>query len=241
VCSSDLIVSGVATWPDGQSLDVCQAQINEWGLSAFLSESQHEITADGGLFDHLVYRHCARADVPDLVRVVVWCDPAVTATDQSDSNGIQVDGLAADGTIYRLYSSEQRSTPEQTIRLALLKAVEYGADHIGIETDQGGETWRSVVLVAWNSLVESDDHPHITAEMERPRMKSAKAGSIGSKAHRASQMLAAYERGELMHVIGTHATLEAALNRFPKSKPYDLVDAAYWSWRDLAKGGVQLL
>jgi hypothetical protein len=125
--------------------------------------------------------------------------------------------------------------------MALLKAVELGADHIGIETDQGGDTWRSVVVVAWQSLVDDDEYPHITDDTERPRFRSATAGSIGPKAHRAAQMLAGYERGEIVHVLGTHATLEAALNRFPKTKPYDLVDAAFWSWRALAKGGIGLL
>jgi hypothetical protein len=38
-------------------------------------------------------------------------------------------------------------------------------------------------------------------------------------------------------VRGTHATLERALNRFPKTKPLDLVDVAYWSWQDLNGGG----
>ena len=38
----DVITQGVATWP-GQSLDVCQSQIDEWGLQSFLEEAQHEV------------------------------------------------------------------------------------------------------------------------------------------------------------------------------------------------------
>jgi hypothetical protein len=239
--SKTVLITGTPTW-EGQSLAACQEMVNSMGISAFLSECQHDVRAPaGGMFDHLSFRHCVYADVPDLVRVAVWCDPAVTSTDQSDANGIQTDGIAEDGTLYRLWSWEQRSTPENTIKTALLKAVELGADHIGIETDQGGDTWRSVVVVAWQSLVDGDEYPHITDDTERPRFRSATAGSIGPKAHRAAQMLAAYERGEIVHVLGTHATLEAALNRFPKTKPYDLVDAAFWSWRALAKGGIGLL
>lgn len=236
-----VLVAGDPTW-EGQRLPVCQEMVNSMGISAFLSECQHQVQAPaGGMFDHLSFRHCAHSDVPDFVRVAVWCDPAVTSTDQSDANGVQADGIAEDGTLYRLWSWEQRSTPESTIKTALLKAVELGADHIGIETDQGGDTWRSVVVVAWQALVDDAAYPAITADTERPKFRSAKAGAIGPKAHRATQMLAAYERGEIVHVLGTHATLEAALNRFPKTKPYDLVDAAYWSWRALAKGSVTLL
>ena len=48
---------------------------------------------------------------------------------------------------------------------------------------------------------------------------------------------AAYERDTVRHVRGTHAVLEKALHRFLVKKPYDLTDAAYWAWDDLANGG----
>lgn len=38
----DIIVAGTPTW-EGQNLDVCQAQINAWGLEAFKREAQHEV------------------------------------------------------------------------------------------------------------------------------------------------------------------------------------------------------
>jgi hypothetical protein len=47
-------------------------------------------------------------------------------------------------------------------------------------------------------------------------------------------MVADYERGRVVHVLGHHEILERALRRFPVAKPYDLHDAAYWSWRELA-------
>jgi hypothetical protein len=50
-------------------------------------------------------------------------------------------------------------------------------------------------------------------------------------------MLTAYERHTIRHVRGTHTVLEKALNRFLIKKPFDLVDAAFWSWDDLANGG----
>jgi hypothetical protein len=235
-----VVVAGDATWP-GQSIAGCQDMIDSMGISAFLQECQHQVTAPaGGLFDHLAYRHCTWQEVPDLVSVEVWCDPAVTDSDRADSHGIQADGIAADDTVYRLWSWEQRGSPEDTIRRALLKAYELGADAVGVETDQGGQTWQSVAREAWRRLVEDEDYPDITTETHRPRLKSAKAGAIGSKTHRAQQMLAAYERGEIVHVIGTHAVLEAALRRFPKTKPFDLVDAAYWSWRALTKGRLRV-
>ena len=73
-------------------------------------------------------------------------------------------------------------------------------------------------------------------DSEVPKMKMAKAGSIGPKTHRASQMLTDYEKGRITHVYGTHGVLEKGLRRFPKTKPFDLVDAAFWAWRDLRPG-----
>ncbi len=42
------------------------------------------------------------------------------------------------------------------------------------------------------------------------------------------------ERGEVIHVLGTYAVLERALKRFPLREPFDLVDAAFWAWHDVA-------
>lgn len=220
-----VITGGTATWA-GQDMERCQAIIADTGLTAFLSESQHEVMMQaGGMFSHLEFRHCTWDKVPDLVRIVVWVDPAVTSTDDSDSQGIQADGIAADGTIYRLWSWEQRTTPQDSLQRAIKKAVELGARAVGVETDQGGDTWQSVYREAVLAL---------KLPKTPPGFRSVKAGAgYGPKVHRAGQMLADYEQGRIVHVTGTHQVLERALFRFPKVKPFDLVDAAFWSWNDL--------
>lgn len=227
-----VITGGTPTWPEGMGLDVCQADLDKIGITAFKAEKQHDVEPPaGGMFDHLVFRHCRWGEVPDLLRTVVWVDPAVTNTDNSDSMGIQADGLADDGTVYRLYSWEARTTPQDAIQRAIRKAVELGADSVGVETDQGGDTWESVYELAAERLVAAGEF----AADQIPRFASEKAGAgHGPKTQRAAQMLAAYERGEIVHVVGTHETLERALRRFPASKPFDLVDAAFWSWHDLS-------
>lgn len=231
-----VITGGTARWA-GMDLDRCQEIIDTEGISAFLKERQNETQeVAGGMFDHLSYRRCSWDEVPwhAIERTVVWVDPAVTNTDSSDSHGIQADSLSADGTIYRLYSWEDRTSPRDVLRRAILKAVELKAEAVGVETDQGGDVWRSAYDEAARSLVEEG----LIRERDVPAFRSAKAGSgHGSKAHRGGLMLAAYERGRFVHVIGTHDVLERALRRFPKAKPLDLVDAAYWSYSDLEAGG----
>ena len=229
-----VITAGTPIWA-GMDLARCQRMVEQFGLTAFRSESQQEVDdPDGGMFGHLDFRHCRADQVPDLVRVVVWVDPAVTATDQSDAHGIQADGIAADGIIYRIWSWERRATPEESLERAILKAVELGADSVGVETDQGGDTWQVVYRSVWDRL-RADGRVPDAARM--PRFKAEKAGGgHGPKAHRASQMLADYERGRFVHVLGTHEVLERGLRRFPGKKPFDLVDAAFWCWHDLTGG-----
>lgn len=228
------IVAGESTWPAKTIADL-QAEMNELGESAFRSEKQHEVDRlEGGIFGHVVFRHCLPEAAPATYDdVQVWVDPAVTDTDQSDCHGIQADGYA-NKTLYRLYSWEARTSPEDALRRAILKAIELGASCVGVETDQGGDTWRSTYENTWRKLSESGAVP---ADAPMPPFRQEKAGGIGSKAQRAQQMLAAYERGEIVHVAtGTQETLERALKRYLLRKPFDLVDAAFWSWHGLTRG-----
>lgn len=235
---SFVLVAGEPTW-EGQNLAICQAQVDDWGLSAFLSEAQHDVEAPpGGIFDHLDFEHCTWDEVPDLIRIVVWVDPAVTDKDESDSQGIQADGLDANGRVYRLWSWEARTSPLDALCRAIRKAHELGAQHVGVETDQGGDTWDSVYREALAKveaeLTETAGKP---VKLNLPFASDKAGAGHGSKVHRASQMLADYERGRFVHVLGTHQVLERALRRFPKTKPLDLTDASYWSWHDLCEPG----
>ncbi|MFT4038366.1 MAG: hypothetical protein QM692_09320 [Thermomicrobiales bacterium] len=225
-----VVTGGEPTW-DAIGLDTAQAQIDEMGITAYLAEKQHSVEAPaGGMFDQLAFRHCRRDELPDLVRTVVWVDPAVTDSDRSDAHGIQADAMGEDGVIYRLYSWEARTSPSDVLRRAILKAVELGADYVGIETDQGGDTWEAVYWATIETMVQEG----AIAAAQTPAFEQEKAGrGYGPKTERASRMLAGYERAELTHVVGTHETLERALRRFPRTKPYDLVDAAVWGYFDL--------
>jgi hypothetical protein len=232
-----VITAGEPVWA-GQDRDACQRIVDRDGISSFLVESQHEVDRfEGGTFANIEFRHCAPDEVPDLVRTVVWTDPAVTDKDSSDSYGIQADGIDAHGVIYRLYSWEQRTSPEDALRRAIRIAVELGAEGVGVETDQGGDTWLSVFNKTWRDLLEDADEPLITLKTRKLSYKSEKAGAgFGPKSARAQRMLADYERGKIVHVIGTHDVLERALKRFPIRKPYDLTDAAFWAWLDITRG-----
>lgn len=230
-----VITGGTATW-DGQSLEVCQQQMDTWGLSAFLQEAQHEVDKTGGLWDHIDFQHIEFQDLPDYVRTSVWVDPAVTSTDQSDSMGISVGGLSPSGVIDGLFWWEDITSPEDALRRAIRKAVEWRSLAVGVETDQGGDTWESVYRLALRAVQEEFRQELSDEEYEKiswPGFRQAKAGAgFGSKAERNAKMLADYERGRVQHLSGTHQTIERALRRFP-NKPLDVADSWFWTWNDL--------
>jgi hypothetical protein len=241
------LTAGTPTWV-GFDLADCQEQVTRFGFTAFKSECQHDATDPaGGMFDHLEYRRCDEDQLPDLIKVAVAVDPAVSDKDGSDAHGIHADGLGEDGTIYRLASIERRMTPLTSLVAAIRLGFELGADVVVVEDDQGGDTWQSVFREAV-AVVERDMPP--CPGTDRPEgcgcdlhafarwagyvaFNQEKAGSIGSKRLRASLMLAAYELGWFTHVRGDHDLLERSLNRFPRKKPYDLVDSAFWAAREL--------
>lgn len=235
-----VITGGTATWP-GQTVEDCQELLDDIGLRAFLSECQHETEPPpGGMYDHIQFARLPWDAVPwrRIIRTVVWTDPAVTDKHGSDAHGIIADAIDLDGMIYRLWAWERQSTPFETMCLAILMAVRLGAEAVGIETDQGGDTWKSVFREAARELVRRGDLPVGT---RLPIFREAKAGSgWGGKVHRAQQMLTDYEQDKIVHVFGgkagsTLTTLERALRRFPKTKPLDLADAAFWGWSDLRR------
>lgn len=228
------ITGGTPTW-EHQSIAVCESQINDWGIISFLVEAQHDVdVVEGGTYSGVNFQHIRLTDTPEFKRVVCWVDPAVSDSDDSDAMGIQIDALGSDGKVYRLYSWEDRTNPEAVIRRAILRAIEYEAREVGFETDQGGLLWRSQYYRIFDEMVREG---LVSKNTNRPAFKSAKAGSIGSKRHRHNLQRAAYDRGELVHVLGTHTTLENALKRFPVNKPYDLADASFWSWHSLVRFG----
>lgn len=229
-----VITGGESTWAARTIADL-QHEMDTVGISAFLAEKQQEVDRfEGGIFGHINFLHVQPDDAPNVFDdIQVWVDPAVSDKEKSDAHGIQADGVSRSGRVYRLYSWEARTSPEDALSRAIRKARELKASCVGVETDQGGDTWKSTYELTWRKMVDAKEIP---ADERRIPFREEKAGSIGPKSMRASQMLAAYERGEIVHVAnGTHETLERALRRYLLRKPFDLVDAAFWSWRGLTR------
>ena len=236
------ITGGIATW-EGQNLIICQQQINTWGLSSFLQEAQHEVDHTGGIWDHIEFQHCEWRSLPTFKDISVWVDPAVTSTDQSDCQGISAGGVTTDEKLYGLYWWEGITSPEDALERAIRKGVELNASRVGVETDQGGDTWKSVYKLACDKVIKEltaywqeknpNKRPEEMPAIKLPEFASDKAGAgYGSKVERNARMLTSYEHGNVFHATGTHTVIERSLRRFP-DKPLDLADSWYWVWQDL--------
>lgn len=96
------IIGGEATW-EGQNLVICEGQINEWGLGAFLRESQHEVAgADGIYFDVTKIRFIENeADLPPMVALCRAWDLAATEGGGDYTVGVLM-GRDASGVYYIL-------------------------------------------------------------------------------------------------------------------------------------------
>ena len=82
------ITAGSPSWA-GQSIGVCEYQINQWGLKAFLREAQHEVAnADGYVFNVSQMRAISPADVPELVSICLSFDLAATEDGGDNTAGV---------------------------------------------------------------------------------------------------------------------------------------------------------
>ena len=82
----------------------------------------------------------ARTDrVPQLARVTVAVDPAVTSGDDADDTGIIVAGLGVDGVVYVLADYTCHLPPRGWARRALAAFDEHQADRVVAEVNNGGD------------------------------------------------------------------------------------------------------
>ncbi|MCR4338975.1 MAG: hypothetical protein NUW01_03705 [Gemmatimonadaceae bacterium] len=134
------LVGGTPSWPGGQSLEVCQAQIDSWGLEAWQLEAQHEVRRYGQIiypaFDETVHAW-AHADVPPFVAVYGGLDFGGEGENANESAGL-VAGLTRSGLLILLgafkdngaavVERQQRWMAEQEARWQGPGSIQWAAD-----------------------------------------------------------------------------------------------------------------
>jgi phage terminase large subunit-like protein len=155
--------------------------------------------------------------VPDLVRVVVAIDPAVTSGEDSDETGIIVAGVGTDGLVYVLADRTCRMSPDGWATRAIVALDEYKADRIVAEVNNGGD------------LVEA------TIRTVRRTVPYTKVNASRGKRVRAEPIAALYEQKRVRHLPGLHALEDQMVTFAPEGsdRSPDRVDALVWALTDL--------
>ncbi len=160
--------------------------------------------------------------VPDLDRVVVGVDPAVTARRSSDETGIVTCGVSGTGPgsqLYVLSDDSGRMTPQQWASRVVRTFERERADRIVAEVNQGGDLVEQTLRVAGANLPIRKVH------------------ALRGKALRAEPVVALYEQGRVHHV-GVHAELEEQLTTWVPDvgRSPDRLDALVYALTELSSG-----
>ena len=156
-------------------------------------------------------------DAPDLLRVVVAIDPAVSYNDGADETGIVVAGRGVDGSFYVLADRSCRLSPDGWARRAVRAHREFAADRIIGEVNNGGELVESVLRTVDGSI------PYKAVRASRGKLV------------RAEPIAALYEQGKVFHVGPGLEDLEDQLCTWtPESGASpDRLDALVWALTEL--------
>jgi predicted phage terminase large subunit-like protein len=120
------IVDGAPTW-EGQSLAICEHQINLWGYDAFLREAQQKVKAASGyFFNEMAFRACERGDLPRFIAVWLAWDFGATQGG-GDYTVWALMGMAANGVIYVIDLFHEQISSEKVEEEFIARALEFKA------------------------------------------------------------------------------------------------------------------
>lgn len=142
-----------------------------------------EFTADveNALWRRRYIKRVQLEALPDMRRVIVAIDPAVSSEPGSDETGIICMGLGIDGYGYVLADDSGKFRPEEWAKRAKSLYYQFEADRIIAEVNQGGDMVETV----------------LKAQGTRLPFKAVRA--TRGKVVRAEPIAALYERGKVFH------------------------------------------
>jgi len=180
---------------------------------------EYEPTAVGAIWDRLTLHQNRRAEAPEMARIVVAVDPAVSSEENSDEHGIIVAGHGTDGRGYVLDDMTLKGGPKQWAERAIAAYDLHEADAIVIEVNQGGDMVRH------------------TLESVRKDVRIIEVRATRGKHVRAEPISALYSLGRVSH-IGSFPKLEDQMclmtaAGFEGEGSPDRVDALVWAMTEL--------
>jgi phage terminase large subunit-like protein len=173
--------------------------------------------AEGALWNRGVIDAGRVTEAPDLVRIVVAIDPAVTSGEESDETGLVCAGRSADDHGFILWDGSGRYSPDGWAKRAISALHEFEGDKLIGEANNGGDMIEHVL----RTVDQFVPYKKVTAT----RGKQTRAEPIASL----------YNNGRIHHV-GSFPDLEDQLcNWEPLSgqKSPDRLDALVWALTEL--------
>jgi len=149
---------------------------------------------------------------PDLVRIAVAIDPAVTSTKESDETGIIVGGEDKDGAFYIIEDLSGIYTPQVWATKALMAYERWKADRIVAEVNNGGDLVETVL----RNIDKSVSYQKVNASR--------------GKVRRAEPVEALYEQ-QRVHHVGSFPKLEDQMTTYTgdvRDQSPDRMDALVW-------------
>lgn len=182
-------------------------------------EGRYIEDAENALWRRAMFKRVQK--IPDLVRIVVAIDPAISTEAGSDETGIIAAGIDGAGNGYLLEDASGKYKPEEWAKQAIALYDTWGADRIVAEVNQGGDMVQAVIRA------QRADVPYTAVQATR------------GKVVRAEPVAGLYERGKVFHV-GDFPTLEDQLctvtvgfDRKAAGWSPDRMDALVWAFTDL--------
>jgi phage terminase large subunit-like protein len=173
---------------------------------------------EGALWTREMIENARVNNLPDLTRIVIGVDPAVSNKETSSETGIVAVGVDAQGTGYVLDDKSLKGSPVEWANAAIALYHRASADRIVVEANQGGDMVRHTLQTV-ESLI-----PIKTVHATR------------GKRTRAEPISALYEQGKVKHV-GAFPILEDQMCSWtPESDSPDRLDALVWGLTELMIG-----
>ena len=204
--------------PESYQERIRQAKIGDPTRFAHVWRGKWAEEVQGALWDWSMFRHIERADVPDLVRVVVAVDPNATSGPRADEAGIIVAGESADHNFYLLADASARIGPAQWARVTCQQYEIHRADRIVAEQNNGGEMVR------------------LTINGYKRGVPVHLVNASRGKITRAEPIASLYSQGRVHHV-GRFPELESEMMSYtgePGQSSPNRMDAAVWALSDLS-------
>tara|TARA_R110000744_G_scaffold107013_5_gene203436 strand:- start:1057 stop:2295 length:1239 start_codon:yes stop_codon:yes gene_type:complete len=180
---------------------------------------EYEPQAIGAIWNRQKINENRRKEAPEMARILVGVDPAVTDKETSDNHGIVVAGLGRDQRGYVLDDVSSHGTPHEWATKAITAYDKWEADAIVIEVNQGGDMVKHTI----NSV--------------RPGIRIVEVRATRGKHVRAEPISALYAMDQISHV-GTFRDLESEMclmtaSGYDGQGSPDRCDALVWAFTEL--------